>query len=40
VRNVFNCEVVAREGLASSTDQVAASIDIIAQAKATAEPLP
>ena len=39
-RNFFNREAVAREGLAWITDQVATYIDLVAQAKATAEPLP
>ena len=39
-RNFFNREAVAREGLAWITDQVVTYIDIVAQAKATAEPLP
>jgi 2-dehydro-3-deoxyphosphogluconate aldolase / (4S)-4-hydroxy-2-oxoglutarate aldolase len=39
-RNFFNREAVAREGLAWITDQVATFIDLVAQAKATAEPLP
>jgi 2-dehydro-3-deoxyphosphogluconate aldolase/(4S)-4-hydroxy-2-oxoglutarate aldolase len=39
-RNFFNREAVAREGLTWITDQVAAYIDIVARAKATAEPLP
>ena len=39
-RNFFNREAVAREGLAWITDQVATYIDIVARAKATAEPLP
>ena len=39
-RNFFNREAVAREGLAWITDQVAAYIDVVARAKATAEPLP
>ena len=39
-RNFFNREVVAREGLAWITDQVATYIDIVARARATADPLP
>ena len=39
-RNFFNREAVAREGLTWITDQVAAYIDIVARAKATADPLP
>ena len=39
-RNFFNRDAVAREGLAWITDQVATYIDLVAQAKATAEPLP
>ena len=39
-RNFFNREAVAREGLAWITDQVATYIDIVARAKATAEPMP
>lgn len=39
-RNFFNREAVAREGLSWITDQVAAYIEIVARAKATAEPLP
>lgn len=39
-RNFFDREAVAREGLTWITDQVAAYIDIVARAKATADPLP
>jgi 2-keto-3-deoxy-6-phosphogluconate aldolase len=39
-RNVFNREVVRREGVAWITQQVAAYIDIVARAKASAAPLP
>ena len=39
-RNFFNREVVVREGLAWITQQVVTYIEIVAQARATAGPLP